>query len=128
MIIREGFDSLAESDELEDDIITMLKDSMNNAKEDMDARMLKEQQVDASRVHESVSAAVAQDGARLLNTDELNAIHNALANLLTTSQTNVVADIEKAIAEVDKNTATFAERRMDSSIRTALAGHSVDEV
>ncbi|MEW6996782.1 Fe-S protein assembly chaperone HscA [Colwelliaceae bacterium BS250] len=112
----------------EDDIITMLKDSMSNAKEDMDARMLKEQQVDASRVHESVSAAVAQDGARLLNTDELNAIHNALANLLTTSQTNVVADIEKAIAAVDKITATFAERRMDSSIRTALAGHSVDEV
>lgn len=112
----------------EDDIITMLKDSMSNAKEDMAARMLKEQQVDAARVHESVSAAIAQDGARLLTSEELTAIHLALENLLTTSQTTQITDIEKSIEQVDKITATFAERRMDSSIRTALAGHSVDEV
>lgn len=112
----------------EDDIITMLKDSMSNAKEDMAARMLKEQQVDAARVYESVSAAIAQDGERLLTSEELTAIHFALENLLTTSQTTQITDIEKAIEQVDKITAAFAERRMDSSIRTALAGHSVDEV
>ncbi|TRX57341.1 Fe-S protein assembly chaperone HscA [Thalassomonas sp. M1454] len=112
----------------EDDIITMLKDSMSNAKEDMAARMLKEQQVEAARVHEGVTAALAQDGARLLTSDELSAINIALENLLTTSQTSQITDIEKAIEQVDKITATFAERRMDSSIRTALAGHSVDEV
>ncbi|OUS26543.1 Fe-S protein assembly chaperone HscA [Thalassotalea sp. 42_200_T64] len=112
----------------ENDIIKMLKDSMANAKEDMDARMLKEQQVEASRVFEGVTAAISQDGERLLTTDELAAINTALSNLLTMNQTEEIAAIEQAIAAVDKVTATFAERRMDSSIRTALAGHSVDEV
>ena len=112
----------------EDDIITMLKDSLTNAEDDMGARMLKEQQVEAARVHEGVSAALAIDGKRLMSEDELNAIQNELENLLTISKTSEITDIEKAISEVDKITATFAERRMDSSIRTALAGHSVDEV
>ncbi|WOH37382.1 Fe-S protein assembly chaperone HscA [Thalassotalea fonticola] len=112
----------------ENDIITMLKDSMSNAKEDMDARMLKEQQVEAARVFESVTAAIGEDGQRLLTEQELAEINSALSNLLTISQTSNIAAIEVAIAAVDKVTATFAERRMDSSIRTALAGHSVDEV
>ncbi len=112
----------------EDDIIKMLKDSMTNAKEDMAARMLKEQQVEAARVYENVGAAIAADGDKLLTTDELSAINESLENLLTTSQTSEIAKIEKAIEQVDKITAAFAERRMDASIRTALAGHSVDEV
>lgn len=112
----------------EDDIINMLKDSMTNAKQDMDARMLKEQQVEAARVHENVSAALAQDGKTLLSAEELTNIESALADLLITSQTSDVAAIEKAISNVDNITSTFAERRMDASIRTALAGHSVDEV
>ena len=112
----------------EDDIISMLKDSMTNAEQDMSARMLKEQQVEASRVYESVTAAIKEDGEQLLLPDELASINQALANLIQISQTDVVADIEQAIAAVDKITAIFAERRMDASIRTALAGHSVDEV
>ncbi len=112
----------------ENDIINMLQDSMSHAQEDMDARMLKEQQVEATRVHENVSAALAQDGANLLNEQEREAIENALAELLTTSQSSDIAAIEQAIKDTDNITSTFAERRMDASIRTALAGHSVDEV
>ncbi|WP_371188554.1 Fe-S protein assembly chaperone HscA [Thalassotalea maritima] len=112
----------------EDDIINMLKESMSNAKQDMDARMLKEQQVEAARVHESVSAALAEDGERLLSEQERQDIASALAQLLKISQGDDVDAIEAAIASVDTITATFAERRMDASIRTALAGHSVDEV
>lgn len=112
----------------ENDIITMLKDSMSNAKTDMDARMLKEQQVEASRVFESVSAALASDGERLLNSNEIAEINAALSQLLTISQGDNVGAIEQAIEAVDSVTANFAERRMDASILTALAGHSVDEV
>ncbi|NMP17363.1 Fe-S protein assembly chaperone HscA [Thalassotalea sp. Y01] len=112
----------------EDDIVQMLKDSMAHAKGDMDARMLKEQQVEAARVHESVTAAVAADASRLLSEGELNAINGALNELIKISQGDDIAAIEAAIESVDKVTAIFAERRMDSSIREALAGHSVDEV
>jgi len=111
----------------EQEITQMLMDSMNNAEQDIQARMLKEQQVEASRVIESVQSALVNDGA-LLNEDEITNINNAISALAKIAQTAVADDIEAAIETLNESTATFAERRMDSSIKTALAGHSVDEV
>ena len=108
-------------------IATMIKDSMSHAQEDIQARMLKEQQVEATRVVESVQAALFDDG-QLLSDDERQLIESNILVLNEISQKNVVADIEAAIEKLNQSTATFAERRMDASIRTALAGHSVDEV
>jgi molecular chaperone HscA len=100
---------------------------MNNAKQDIQARMLKEQQVEASRVIESVQSALASDG-ELLNENEINIINNAISELAKVAQSTVVDDIETAIETLNESTAIFAERRMDSSIKTALAGHSVNEI
>ena len=111
----------------EDEITQMLKDSMANAKEDMQARMLKEQQVEAKRVLESVQSALATDGD-LLSAQEQEAITKALTTMVQVAQQGTVAEIEAAIAEVDKLTARFAELRMDSSIRDALTGHNVEEI
>jgi len=111
----------------ESQIAQMLKDSMTNAKEDIDARMLKEQQVEAARVIESVQSALAAD-SQLLSEQEIAPIHQAISELAEISQGNSADDIERAIEKLNDSTATFAERRMDSSIRTALSGHSVDEV
>jgi len=36
--------------------------------------------------------------------------------------------IEQGIKDTDKASQDFASRRMDKSIRAALAGHSVDEI
>jgi molecular chaperone HscA len=49
----------------------MLKASMDNAKDDMQARMLKEQQVEAARVQENSEGASGADGATLLETSEI---------------------------------------------------------
>lgn len=49
----------------DDDITKMIQSSMTNAKEDMAARMLREQQVEADRVLEALSSALAADGALL---------------------------------------------------------------
>jgi len=108
-------------------IASMIKDSMSHAKDDIDARMLKEQQVESARVIESVQAALNADKA-LLTADELQAIETSLKTLANVSQTSDLKDIEKQIEIVNQLTAAFAERRMDSSIRAALAGQSVDEV
>ncbi|WDE04162.1 Fe-S protein assembly chaperone HscA [Thalassomonas viridans] len=108
-------------------IASMIKDSMSHAKEDIQARMLKEQQVEAKRVIESVQSALFDDG-KLLSDEERTLIDTCIAELTEISQKDVVADIEAAIEKLNQSTATFAERRMDASIRTALAGHSVDEV
>jgi molecular chaperone HscA len=111
----------------EDQITTMLKESMLNAQEDIQARMVKEQQVEASRVIESIQSALIAD-SHLLNEDEMNTINHAISALAQIAQSNVADDIEAAIEKLNESTASFAERRMDSSIKTALAGHSVDEV
>jgi len=108
-------------------ITQMLKDSMNNAKADIDARMLKEQQVEAARVIESIQAAIAQD-QHLLSADETQIIEQVIKTLADTSQGNNADAIEAAIEKVDHATAVFAERRMDSSINKALSGQSVEKL
>ncbi|MFD2164685.1 Fe-S protein assembly chaperone HscA [Thalassotalea euphylliae] len=111
----------------ESQIAEMIKSSMTNAKSDIEARMLKEQQVEASRVIEAVQAALNAD-SELLSAQEIEDINAALATLANVSQTNATDDIEKQIDVVNHVTAKFAERRMDSSIKHALSGQSVDEV
>lgn len=108
-------------------ISQMIKDSMSNAAEDMQARMLKEQQVEAARVIESVQAALAAD-SRLLNSDEISVIESAIKLLAQVSQGSDIKAIESALDKLNDNTAIFAERRMDNSISQALAGQSVDKL
>ena len=111
----------------ETQIANMIKDSMTNAKQDMQARMLKEQQVEAARVLESVRAALDAD-KQLLDAEEVAVIEAALTTLENVAKTTETNDIEQQIEMVNQVTASFAEKRMDSSIRTALAGQSVDKV
>lgn len=109
------------------EIAHMIKDSMANARSDVSARTLAEQQVDASRVLESLQSALASDAA-LLSDEEHQAINKAVLHLQQMMQGSDAAAIEAAIKNVDITTQDFAARRMDASIRRALAGHSVDEV
>ncbi|WP_233968585.1 Fe-S protein assembly chaperone HscA [Pectobacterium polaris] len=109
------------------EIATMITDSMLNAKEDVGARRLAEQKVEASRVLESLQSALVAD-ADLLSHDEKGIIVAASEHLHTMMQGSDPVAIEAAIKTVDQQTQEFAARRMDASIRRALAGHSVDEV
>ncbi len=109
------------------EIETMLKDSFSHAREDMDARNLREQQVDADRLLESVTAALAADGEELLNDKERQAILATLADLEAVRQGSDLQAIKQAIAATDKVTQEFAARRMDAGMRKALAGHKLDE-
>ncbi|HCU15611.1 HscA family chaperone protein [Hafnia paralvei ATCC 29927] len=111
----------------DDEIITMIKDSMANATGDISARMLAEQKVEAARVLESLNGALAEDSA-LLSESELGNIKQAVTALEQAAAGDVAGDIEAAIKVLDAQTQEFAARRMDASVRRALAGHSVDEV
>ncbi|CFR06785.1 MULTISPECIES: Fe-S protein assembly chaperone HscA [Yersinia] len=111
----------------DDEIANMIKDSMANAHEDICARKLAEQRVEAARVLESLQGALAQDAA-LLSEQESTAIAQAMTLLQQQMQGNDPNAIEAAIKALDAQTQDFAARRMDDSIRRALAGHSVDEV
>ncbi|HEN3565783.1 TPA: Fe-S protein assembly chaperone HscA [Yersinia enterocolitica] len=111
----------------DDEIANMIKDSMAHAQSDIGARKLAEQQVEASRVLESLQGALAEDAA-LLSEQESTAIAQAMAALQQQMQGTDPHAIEAAIKALDAQTQDFAARRMDASIRRALAGHSVDEV
>ncbi|USD28070.1 Fe-S protein assembly chaperone HscA [Pseudoalteromonas sp. SCSIO 43201] len=112
----------------DDQVAQMLKDSMSNAKEDMSARMLKEQQVEALRVLEALEASLATDGNLLLE-DELHTLRTAMTELANIRESAENPEqIKKAIEEVDQASSDFASRRMDQSIKKALQGQSVDEV
>ena len=111
----------------DDQVANMLKSSMQFARQDMQLRLLREQQVEADRVLEAVSQALHAD-AHLLAESERAEIKASLAQLAQVKQGDDTAAIKAAIEHTNKLTDEFAARRMDQSIRSALKGHNVDEV
>lgn len=106
----------------------MIRDSMTHAREDKDARALAEQRLEADRVLEGLIAALAADGETLLSKQEREALETAMMELVQLRQGEDPRAIEAGIKKTDKASQEFAARRMDKSIREALAGQSIDEV
>ncbi|WP_432453894.1 MULTISPECIES: Fe-S protein assembly chaperone HscA [unclassified Agarivorans] len=114
---------------LEDEqVVKMLKDSVSHAKHDLSMRMLREQQVEAARFIEDMSAALSESGERLLNDDERQQIQVAMQHLQVVAQKEDVANIEQAIKQLDSISQDFAARRMNDSIKQALTGQQVDRI
>lgn len=111
----------------DDEIMQMLKASMDNAKGDIQARLLAEQRVEARRVIESVYSALENDQS-LLNDDELSAVKNALISLEQLAIQEDSMAIKQGIKALDQATQEFAARRMDKSIRVALAGQNIKDI
>ena len=111
----------------DDEIMQMLKASMDNAKGDIQARLLAEQRVEARRVIESVYSALEND-QNLLNDKELSAVKNALISLEQLAIQEDSMAIKQGIKALDQATQEFAARRMDKSIRAALAGQNIKDI
>ncbi len=112
----------------DNEIAEMLKASMTHAREDMLARALAEQKVEADRVIEGLLVALQENGEQLLSVEEYKQLEASLAQLIQIRNGDDADAIEQAIKETDKASQEFASRRMDVSIRAALAGQSVDNV
>ncbi|MEW8312691.1 MAG: Fe-S protein assembly chaperone HscA [Candidatus Thiodiazotropha taylori] len=109
------------------EIETMLRDSIAHADADKQARSLREQQVEAERVIEALQAALAEDGERLLDATERQQVDAALETLRSVSKDGDQEQIKNQIAELEKSCGFYVERRMNQSIQQAMSGHSVDE-
>lgn len=113
---------------LSDEAITkMLEEGMSQSDYDAQQRMLREEQVNAKQLIESVQSALATD-KDLLSETELAAIETKLQETLVVAASDDVNYIRKQIAEFSQLTDEFAARRMDRSIRRALAGKALDEL
>lgn len=112
----------------DNEIEGMLRDSMDNAKEDMDVRKLREEQVEADRVIEAIDAALLSDGERLLSADERTQIDQSRLNLIDVRKSSDKAEvIKQAIKNLEKTCEDYIARRMNQSIHDAMAGHKIDE-
>ena len=109
------------------EIETMLRDSMVHAGDDRDARRLREEQVEADRVLEALRAALAADGDELLSDAERELVETAAQALERARAGSDYRAIKAAIAAVEQASSAYVERRMNTSISKAMAGHAVDE-
>jgi molecular chaperone HscA len=111
----------------DNEIETMLKDSIAHAGEDKLARSLREQQVEASRTIEALESALADDGERLLDADERHRVETALDELRALTQADDQKTIKSGIEKLEQVCGFYVERRMNQSIQQAMSGHKVDE-
>ncbi|MCA3214367.1 MAG: Fe-S protein assembly chaperone HscA [Burkholderiales bacterium] len=111
----------------DEDIARMLQDSLGTAEADLRARALREQQVDAQRLIEATDAALSAD-ADLLSAAERAEVEARLAAVRAVAAGDEADAIKAAVDALAHATDEFAARRMDRSIRAALAGRRVDEV
>ena len=112
----------------DEEVTAMIKSSFDNAQEDLQARELAEQRVEAERVIESVIVALQADGAELLTTEEFHHIEAVLKQLMDVKQGSDRNAIAQGIKALDVATQEFAARRMNASINKALTGKNVSEI
>ena len=113
---------------LSDDAIAgMLRDSFSTAEVDMQARALRESQVEAERMRLATRSALAVDGD-LLNTDELVAIEALLSTLEGVATGDDHDATDAAVEALAKGTEAFAAERMNRGIRQALTGRNVEQI
>jgi molecular chaperone HscA len=110
------------------EIARMLKDSFEFAGHDKQARQLREHQVDAERLVEAVRAALAVDGERLLEAEEREMIESQVQALDLLAKGEDGPAIEAQSRRLSQLTDAFAARRMNSTVKAALAGRSLDDI
>ena len=110
------------------EIARMLRDSIQHAGGDMQARALREQQVDAQRLLEAVQSALDADGEVLLDAQERIAIDLAMDDLRSLAAGSDTAAIEMQSKRLSQITDAFAARRMDATVRAALSGRRLNEI
>jgi len=111
----------------DDEIAKMLQDSFTSADLDMKLRALREEQVEAQRILLATQSALNVDGDLLSDAERAD-----LTALIEALQRQAQGDdhdaIKVAIDALARGTEEFAARRMDRSVRAALAGRKLDEI
>ncbi|MET0610259.1 MAG: Fe-S protein assembly chaperone HscA [Pseudomonas caspiana] len=110
------------------EIAKMLKDSFAYASDDKVARVLREQQVDAQRLVEAVEGALEADGERLLDAEERMVINLQLQELRDLMQGTDGPAIEQQTKRLSQVTDAFAARRMNVTVKAALAGRNLNDI
>jgi molecular chaperone HscA len=109
------------------EIESMLRESIEHAEDDMHLRSLREQQVEADRVLEALDAALATDGEQLLSAEEKSRISAARQSLVAVKSDTDGEKIKQAIKQLEATCEDYVARRMNTNIKIAMQGHSIEE-
>lgn len=111
----------------DEEMATMLRESMVHARDDMTRRVLIEARVEAERTLLALEAALKKDAALLEEGEEemLRGLAARLRELVAGEDRDAINDGVEALENAAR---PFAERRMDLAVRSALSGTHVDEI
>ncbi|HEY4729493.1 MAG TPA: Fe-S protein assembly chaperone HscA [Myxococcales bacterium] len=110
----------------DEEIERMLLASIEHAEEDVQARLLIDNRVEAQRILKAAEKQLDSNGD-LLSADERRQIEAQMAAVRTAAQGTDHTAIHGQIEKLDRVSADFAKRVMDRGIERALKGHSVGE-
>lgn len=111
----------------DDDIARMLQESFREAEQDMKTRALAEERVEAERLMEATQRALEVDGD-LLAPEERAEVEALIAKVGEIARGEDHHAIKAAVEALSHGTDEFAARRMNRSIKSALAGKKVQEI
>ncbi|MEQ1917392.1 MAG: Fe-S protein assembly chaperone HscA [Gallionella sp.] len=109
------------------EITRMLQESGQYAKDDMQARALREQQTEAQQLIEAVQNALDMDG-ELLATNERSHIEQQIVALRASLEQTDTQLLKRAITALNDATVKFAQARMDKSVSHALSGKNISDL
>jgi molecular chaperone HscA len=109
-------------------VAATLRDAIDASQTDMLLRTLREAQVDARRLLDATETALAED-AGLLSPPESNAVRQAMFRVADKLETGApLEDLRNAARLLSLATDEFAARRMNATLREALAGRRIDSL
>ena len=111
-----------------EDFEKILLDSMKHSQEDLDSRRLKEQQTEARRTIEALTAILRKDGKELLNEHEYQTLVQAKERLQAALDGNDVERIRMQIEDLEACSKTYLERRINRDLGVAVRGRSLHEL
>jgi molecular chaperone HscA len=110
----------------DEEIAGMLRASFEHAAGDKLARQLAEQRLAAWQLLDGLKSALLADGDTLLSDEESAAIREQMTVLQGLAESQDADAIRLQTERLGRQSEDFATRRMDKSIREALAGVSLD--
>lgn len=109
------------------EVVRILQDSFTYAKEDVQARKLSEQRVEAKRMQENLLSALQADSA-LLTEEERSSLLRLLDELAQQENSHDGRSIAEVVERAGRESEFFAARRMNAAVQKALAGKSIQEL
>ena len=113
----------------ESEITGMLRDSLDKAEDDHKHRLLAESQVEADRIIYDLQSALQLDAKNVLTTEEIENLQLQIENLQKVREYSEDRDLLIMLTEkLMQSSESFAEKRMNFSIKKALSGKTLTQV